>query len=71
MKKLLLVMFLLSGCANMTPEGKRTAWIVTGIVVAGVIISSSNSGSDSPEPCQVSFVVLGDRQSQGNTRICN
>jgi len=61
---LFLVGSFLGSCANMTPEGKRTAWIVTGIVVAGGIVAASNSGSsDSASSCIESIRVNADGSS--------
>ncbi len=40
-KKLLLIVLLLSGCANMTPGQKKGAWIAAGIVVASIAIVES------------------------------
>ncbi len=55
----LAILLLASGCANMTPGERQTAYIVGGIVVAGVIISASN-GSDSHSPhCRLVPVIDG------------
>ena len=48
MKKMawLAILLLTTGCANMTPQEKQTAYIVGGIIVAGIIIAASqDSGS--------------------------
>ena len=37
------ISLILSGCANMTPGEKKTAWIIAGIVVAGVALSKDSS----------------------------
>ncbi len=45
MKKLLILSFVmisLMGCANMSEKQKRTNWIVAGVLVGAVIISSGN-----------------------------
>jgi len=33
---------ILAGCANMTERQKQTSWIVAGVIVGAVIISSGN-----------------------------
>lgn len=48
----LAILLLISGCANMTPGEKQTAYIVGGIIVAGVIISASND-NDNPPNCRL------------------
>lgn len=40
---LIIVLFTLSACANMTPRQKQTAYIV-GAVVVGAVIISTNDG---------------------------
>lgn len=47
MSKYLLLALLVfsSGCANMTEQEKRTAGIVVGVVVVGVLLSTSGGGS--------------------------
>ena len=42
----------LSGCANMTPGQKTAAWVVAGVAVTAVALSSSDSNSTAP-PCKL------------------
>ncbi len=55
---ILLCSLALLGCANMSPQEKRTAWIATGIVVGAIIISSS-SNPEATRPCKPSFTGSG------------
>ena len=45
---ILLCSLMLIGCANMTPAQKQTAWIVGGVVVGAIIISSDSSSEKKP-----------------------
>ena len=38
----------LSGCANMSPEQKTVAWVVTGVVVTAIILSSDDDHKATP-----------------------
>ena len=64
MKKLLLVVLMLSGCANMTPAEKtQTALIIGGIIVVGAI--AAGSGGSSSQDC---YWVVG--PGSESTRVC-
>ena len=65
MNKIILVLILLSGCANMSPREKQTAWIVTGVVIGAVIISS---GKDSAEDNCVKSIII--RPDGSSDHIC-
>ena len=65
MKKLLLVILMLSGCANMTPAEKtQTALIIGGILVVGAI-AANNGGGSAAKDC---YWVIGPGDSQ--TQVC-
>ncbi len=60
MKRLIAVLcaLALAGCANMTPEQERTAWIVGGILVTGAIIASQADSGGTPAPeCRTHYIV--------------
>lgn len=40
---MLVTLIVFAGCANMTEKQKQTNWIVAGVLVGAVIISSGNS----------------------------
>lgn len=42
------IALVLCGCANMTPEQKTVAWVVGGVVVTAMIISSSEDSKPNP-----------------------
>ena len=48
---LIFVLIGLSACANMTPREKQTAYIVGGILIGAVIISSGDGDKIINKPC--------------------
>lgn len=62
----LVTALLLAGCADMTAGQKKTAWIIGGIVAAGVV-ASDDGGSSAPAERECYIVVRG----RDSNQVCN
>ena len=66
MKKViwLAILLLTTGCASMTPQERQVAYIIGGVVVAGVIISANSSHGHAEPNCF--FIVT----ATGSDQVC-
>ena len=64
---IIILLFMVSGCAGMTPaEKKQTALIIGGIIVVGAIAANSGGSDAAPAGCR--YVINSDGSA---TQICN